>query len=190
MEPTGQTIVWPRTPSISAPCACKFARNPLPKGAMRFANGSMPRPVSGMAAKVRVGAAVALCSTLALGACSPFSGYVADNWPHWAGGEPAGVPPRPGSPGYSDFISHGQAPPTPNTAVGTQQPAADQTAQIATPKPAAEVQRTSIFGGPQVAASRPSVSPSVQPNSQPSAQSPPASGGAGDDGSVLRGGLY
>src|SRR5437868_4802873 len=36
-------------------------------------------------------------------------GFVADHWPHWAGGMPADVPPRPGTPGYADFIAHGQA---------------------------------------------------------------------------------
>ena len=38
-------------------------------------------------------------------------GFVADHWPHWAGGMPADVPPRPGTPGYEEFIAHGQAPP-------------------------------------------------------------------------------
>jgi len=38
-------------------------------------------------------------------------GFVADHWPHWAGGMPANVPPRPGAPGYADFIAHGQAKP-------------------------------------------------------------------------------
>jgi hypothetical protein len=43
-----------------------------------------------------------------LGSCSGFSGYVSDHWPHWAGGMPEDVPPRPGAPGYNEFISHGQ----------------------------------------------------------------------------------
>jgi hypothetical protein len=43
------------------------------------------------------------------GAESGFSGYVADHWPHWAGGMPDDVPPRPGAPGYDEFIAHGQA---------------------------------------------------------------------------------
>ena len=38
-----------------------------------------------------------------------FSAYVADHWPHWAGGMPGDVPPRPGAPGYDEFIAHGQA---------------------------------------------------------------------------------
>src|ERR1700739_1612541 len=41
-----------------------------------------------------------------LGACSGFAGTVADNWPHWAGGMPKDVPPRPGAPGYEEFIAH------------------------------------------------------------------------------------
>jgi hypothetical protein len=142
-----------------------------------------------MMATRRMGAAVALGLALTLGACSPFSGYVADSWPHWAGGEPSGLPPRPGTPGYAEFVAHGQPTPNPEPAAGgAQLPAADQTAQIASPKPVAQVQKTSIFGGPQVAAPRPSASPSVPQNAQPSA--PPVSGGASDDGSVIRGGLY
>lgn len=46
--------------------------------------------------------------SMALGGCSPFAGFVADHWPHWAGGMPEGVPPRPGAPGYDQFIAHGQ----------------------------------------------------------------------------------
>ena len=41
-----------------------------------------------------------------LASCSNVSGLVADHYPHWAGGEPRGIPPRPGAPGYDDFISH------------------------------------------------------------------------------------
>jgi len=52
---------------------------------------------------------IAVCLGILVGSCSSFSGYVADHWPHWAGGEPEDVPPRPGSPGYDEFIAHGQA---------------------------------------------------------------------------------
>jgi hypothetical protein len=45
---------------------------------------------------------------LVLSSCSSFSGYVADHWPRWAGGMPDDVPPRPGAPGYEEFIAHGQ----------------------------------------------------------------------------------
>jgi hypothetical protein len=50
-----------------------------------------------------------LCASLALASCSSFSGYVSDHWPMWAGGMPNDVPPRPGAPGYEEFISHQQA---------------------------------------------------------------------------------
>lgn len=48
----------------------------------------------------------ALCLGLMLTSCADF---VADHWPHFAGGEPNGVPPRPGEPGYQEFITHGQS---------------------------------------------------------------------------------
>jgi hypothetical protein len=41
-----------------------------------------------------------------LGSCSSVSTVVSDYWPHLAGGEPAGMPPRPGEPGYDAFIAH------------------------------------------------------------------------------------
>jgi hypothetical protein len=46
---------------------------------------------------------------LALGSCGPVSGFTADHWPHWAGGMPEGIPPRPGTPGYDDYVAHRQA---------------------------------------------------------------------------------
>ncbi|MGB3743823.1 MAG: hypothetical protein WBD11_04700 [Xanthobacteraceae bacterium] len=52
--------------------------------------------------------AILLGLALNLASCG---GFVADHWPHWAGGMPADVPPRPGAPGYADFIAHGQAKP-------------------------------------------------------------------------------
>ena len=45
---------------------------------------------------------------LTLGGCSSFAGFVADTWPTWAGGMPKDVPPRPGAPGYEEFIAHQQ----------------------------------------------------------------------------------
>jgi hypothetical protein len=60
-----------------------------------------------MAKSVAAPAAVLFLS-LILGSCSSFSGYVADHWPRWAGGMPDDVPPRPGSPGYEEFVAHGQ----------------------------------------------------------------------------------
>jgi hypothetical protein len=46
---------------------------------------------------------------LSLGSCGPVAGFTADHWPHWAGGLPAGTPPRPGTPGYADYVAHRQA---------------------------------------------------------------------------------
>lgn len=53
-------------------------------------------------------AALALCLGVMLSACTPFSGVVADHWPHWAGGLPSDAPPRPGAPGYDEFMAHQQ----------------------------------------------------------------------------------
>jgi hypothetical protein len=73
---------------------------------------------------------------LLLGSCGPVAGFTADHWPHWAGGLPAGTPPRPGTPGYADYVAHRQAetePPKP--ADGNA--AANAPAAPATPAPAA-----------------------------------------------------
>lgn len=43
---------------------------------------------------------------VALGSCGSYAGVVADHWPHWAGGMPNDAPPRPGAPGYEEFIAH------------------------------------------------------------------------------------
>jgi len=51
----------------------------------------------------------ALLFSLGLAACSSFSNTVSDNWPTWAGGMPKDVPPRPGAPGYEEFIAHQQS---------------------------------------------------------------------------------
>jgi hypothetical protein len=55
---------------------------------------------------------IAATTLLGFGLCLASCGsFVADHWPHWAGGMPADVPPRPGTPGYAEFIAPGQAPP-------------------------------------------------------------------------------
>jgi len=46
---------------------------------------------------------------LALGSCGSVAGAVADHWPHWAGGMSNDIPPRPGAPGYDEFIAHDRA---------------------------------------------------------------------------------
>jgi hypothetical protein len=45
---------------------------------------------------------------LALGSCAQFAATVTDHWPTWAGGMPNDVPPRPGAPGYDEFLLHQQ----------------------------------------------------------------------------------
>jgi hypothetical protein len=62
-----------------------------------------------MSSRRFVAAAFACGLGLLLGSCSSVSDAVSDYWPHFAGGEPAGIPPRPGTPGYAAFIAHGQA---------------------------------------------------------------------------------
>jgi hypothetical protein len=49
---------------------------------------------------------MAASAGLGLASCSGVSGVVSDHYPHWAGGEPHDLPPRPGAAGYDDFISH------------------------------------------------------------------------------------
>jgi hypothetical protein len=49
-----------------------------------------------------------LLTGLAVGSCAPFAATVSDNWPTWAGGMPKDVPPRPGAPGYDEFLVHQQ----------------------------------------------------------------------------------
>ena len=58
-----------------------------------------------MTPKRFITAATLVGFALNLGSCG---GFVADHWPHWAGGLPADAPPRQGTPGYAEFISHGQ----------------------------------------------------------------------------------
>ncbi len=105
---------------------------------------------------------------LALGSCSGFSGYVADHWPRWAGGMPDDVPPRPGAPGYDEFITHGQA---------------DQMAV----KPAAASSAAANAAPGQKAAAT-----AVQPVFQqvPAAPTAAANDQPAEDSSVVKGGLY
>ena len=69
---------------------------------------------------------------LLLGSCGPVAGFTADHWPHWAGGLPAGTPPRPGTPGYADYVAHRQAETEP-----PQPAAANAVANAPAPAPAA-----------------------------------------------------
>ncbi len=74
-----------------------------------------------------------LLTGLALGSCASVSATVSDNWPTWAGGMPKDVPPRPGAPGYQEFLVHQQgkdvtpaAPPAGNANAQAAAPAAAQ----------------------------------------------------------------
>jgi hypothetical protein len=107
-------------------------------------------------------------------------GYVADHWPHWAGGLPADAPPRPGSPGYADFIAHGQADQNPANSAAVQQPslgAVQTSVQTSAAKPSAPPAMT--------APAMPAAAPAAQ------AQGVPPAGARPEDPSVLKGGgLY
>jgi hypothetical protein len=119
----------------------------------------------------------ALCVCLTLGACSSFSGFVSDTWPTWAGGMPKDVPPRPGAPGYEEFIAHQQrqdVPPNTGAVPGAPPGPAAAAAPAATPGTAAAVPP------PPVAA--PAGSANTQP--LPRAYARP------DDRSATQGGLY
>lgn len=76
-------------------------------------------------------------STLA--SCGSVSEFVTDHWPTWAGGEPKDVPPRPGAPGYAEFIARQQGnavAPDPAAALGPMPPVT-ATAPINATAPAA-----------------------------------------------------
>jgi hypothetical protein len=115
---------------------------------------------------------VALGACLVLGACSSFSGYVADSWPTWAGGMPKDVPPRPGAPGYEEFIAHQQAKDATAT-TAAQSAAGAQPTTTATVPPA-----TPVAAAPAPASAQ------VQP------PLPPAYRRTDDQGVVQGGGLY
>jgi hypothetical protein len=122
-----------------------------------------------MIARRFIAAAVLACLCPLLGACagateSGVSGYVADHWPHWAGGMPADVPPRPGAPGYDEFIAHG----------GADQAATNSTAPGA--KPAAAATPQPVFQSVQAPAAAP----------QPRVPGDPVP----EDAGAVKGGLY
>jgi hypothetical protein len=67
---------------------------------------------------------IVLCLGSVLGSCGSVAGFTSDHWPHWAGGEPNGVPPRPGMPGYDEYIAHQQSNPPPPKPTANNPPAA------------------------------------------------------------------
>lgn len=122
-----------------------------------------------------VAAALLFGCVLTLGACS---NTVADMWPHWAGGEPAGLPPRPGQPGYEEFIAHGQ--PNQNPAAppaAAQQAPGGATAAIAEQKSAAQPQKPPAYAEP-----RPQENSELEPAD--------ADDHPRNDTGAVRGGLY
>jgi len=70
-----------------------------------------------------------------VGSCSPMASFTSDHWPHWAGGLPQGAPPRPGAPGYDEYIAHQQASTAPAKPAAAASP---PVAQAASAAPAAE----------------------------------------------------
>jgi hypothetical protein len=115
-------------------------------------------------------AAILLGLALGLASCG---GYVADHWPHWAGGLPADAPPRPGTPGYAEFVAHGQVDQAPVNSTAAQQ---------------------STVGAVQTSVQKPPAPPAMAaapaaPAAQ--AQDAPAVGARPEDSSILKGGgLY
>jgi hypothetical protein len=116
----------------------------------------------------RLSAVFLLGLALNLAGCG---GFVADHWPHWAGGLPTDAPPRPGTPGYSEFVAHGQAKPETAGTISPQQPAV----------------APATAGAPV---------PAVQPPQAPQAPQAPNARGTtpaddvSEDASVVKGGLY
>jgi len=111
-----------------------------------------------------LGLVLASCGGAANG--GGFAGYVSDHWPHWAGGMPDDVPPRPGTPGYEAFIAHSEG-----------QPGATQSIPAAAP---------ALAGQPAAGTTAAPVKPGVQPAT--AAAAPPLQDSR--NSSVTGGGLY
>jgi len=143
------------------------------------------KPPARMVVKRSVAAAVVLCAGAVLASCAgtsnedAFSAYVADHWPHWAGGMPSDTPPRPGTPGYNQFIAHGQADqdvPPPANAANVAAGPVTPVFQTAPSAPAASTERAR--------AAPPAPSAQVAPSAPAAPQS------ASDNSNVVKGGLY
>jgi len=134
---------------------------------MRYSR-RLKNPAAGMSGKRFAAAAIIFGLGLPLGSCggpSGFAGYVSDHWPHWAGGMPDDVPPRPGAPGYDEFIAHGQA-------------------EESAAKPAAPVQKTAGTTLKSSTQPAPAAPVTVAAPSSPADEEP------AEDPSVVKGGLY
>jgi len=152
-------------------------------------------PAADMIVKRFVAAGALLWLGATLGSCSPFGGYVADRWPHWAGGLPADAPPRPGAPGYDEFIAHGE--PAPNTttpatgaATGAAPVAGVETTGAQSGKaPSGKNQAGKVqIGRIQQAPAQASARQDAQPEAPPPAE--PSDNPSAEDTSVVKGGLY
>lgn len=130
-----------------------------------------------MAMKGLVAALLACGLGVMLSACGSTSDFVADHWPHFAGGEPNDVPPRPGSPGYQNFIAHGQP------AEGENAPAASGQAATGGVTPEFAARQPGSNGPPASAGAA-----TTAPAQKPVAAEPPPPGGANPN--VGQGGLY
>ncbi|HXX04662.1 MAG TPA: hypothetical protein VEJ37_10035 [Xanthobacteraceae bacterium] len=128
---------------------------------LRRSGGAAAAPAGASARSQRAVAALFIC--LSLASCTSFSNYVSDNWPTWAGGKPKDVPPRPGEPGYAEFVAHGKA---------AQSPPDANAAPVATPVAAAP------------AAAPPPASGNLN------VPAPPPGSPHPDDGAAVQGGLY
>ena len=131
----------------------------------------------------RFAAAALVCACLALGGCSSFSGYVSDHWPTWAGGMPSDVPPRPGAPGYAEFISHQEAKDPATAASVANQPGA---APAVAPAATGAVAAAPVTTGPVVAPAVATIPAAAMP---PTVQAQPAMRRT-DTPAAVQGGLY
>lgn len=91
-----------------------------------------------MTAKRLSAVLIALCLGGSVGSCSPMASFTSDHWPHWAGGLPQGTPPRPGAPGYDEYIAHQQADAVPAKPAAAGGPPIAQAAPAAAAEPAAD----------------------------------------------------
>jgi hypothetical protein len=154
-------------------------------------------PAADMIVKRLVAAWALLWLGAALAACSPFAGYMADHVPHWAGGLPPDAPPRPGAPGYDEFIAHGEpAATTPPPAAGATTGAVPAASAATATPPSAKGQNGKVRVGRVQSAAAPAnikQENGQQENVQreaPAAPAEPVENPSAEDTSVVRGGLY
>lgn len=157
--------------------------------AMRAACGTQDIMGRVLGARRIAALAAALCTGFLLTSCAGtgsedhFSAFVADHWPHWAGGMPNDVPPRPGAPGYQQFIAHGQADGEQPPPAGANGPAAAAAPPVFQTTPGAPAQPVRAQAAQAPAPAAPAA---PAPISAQAAPPPPAAA----DSSIVQGGLY